>query len=287
MELVTTIAALNALRNSWAPGQTVALVPTMGALHEGHLSLVRQARAAHDRVIVSIFVNPLQFGPSEDFDRYPRTLDTDLALLRPLGVDAVFAPDRAEMYPDPPLTYVDVGALTDRLCGASRPGHFRGVATVVTKLFHLTRPTAAYFGLKDYQQVAVIRRLVADLNFGINIVACETVREPDGLALSSRNRYLSPREREAARCVPAALAAGAAQIAAGVTAASAVEAAMQQVIAAEPLARVDYLAVADPDTLEPLHSITGPALLAAAVYVGSTRLIDNRVVNPAPDASRA
>lgn len=278
MQLVTTIADLHIVRRSWDPSETVALVPTMGALHAGHLSLVQQARADHDRVIVSIFVNPLQFGPSEDFDRYPRTLAADLEQLRPYGVDAVFAPSAADMYPEPPLAYVDVGVITDQLCGASRPGHFRGVATVVTKLFHLTQPTAAYFGLKDYQQVAVIRRLVADLNFGIDIVACETVREPDGLALSSRNRYLSQTERAAARCVPAALDAGAAAIAAGVSDAEAVTAAMRHVIENEPLARADYIAVADPDTLQPLQAVTGSVLLAVAVHVGSTRLIDNRVV---------
>lgn len=280
MQLITTIADLRQLRRSWDPAASVAVVPTMGALHDGHLSLVRQARAENDRVIVTIFVNPLQFGPGEDFERYPRNLEADLDLLRPYNVDAVFAPSPAEMYPSPSLTYVDVEGITDVLCGASRPGHFRGVATVVTKLFHLTTPHAAYFGQKDYQQVAVIRRLVRDLNFDIKIVACETVREPDGLAFSSRNRYMSPEERAAARCVPAALAAGASAIESGVTDAAAVAAAMQQVLAAEPLARADYISVADPDTLQPLHTITGPTLLALAVFIGQTRLIDNRIATP-------
>lgn len=277
MQLVTTVAELRALRRSWGPDATVAVVPTMGALHAGHLGLVRQARAENERVIVTVFVNPLQFGPGEDFDRYPRDLEADLALLRPLGPDAVFAPPPSEMYPEQPLTYVDVTGITGQLCGASRPGHFRGVATVVTKLFHLTNPTAAYFGQKDYQQVAVIRRLVADLNFDIDIVAGATVREPDGLALSSRNRYLYPDERAAARCVPRALEAGASLLAAGETNADAIAAAIKDIIAAEPLARIDYVAVADPDTLQPVTTVNGPVLLAVAVFVGSTRLIDNRV----------
>lgn len=281
MQLVTTIAALRQLRRAWGPTESVAVVPTMGALHEGHLSLVRRARAEHDRVIVTVFVNPLQFGPGEDFARYPRDLDADVALLRPYNVDAVFAPEPQEMYPSPPLAFVDVEGITGVLCGASRPGHFRGVATVVTKLFHLTEPTAAYFGQKDYQQVAVIRRLVHDLNFDIDIVAVDTVREPDGLALSSRNRYLSADERAAARCVPQALTAGADAIHAGVTDPAAIAAAMQHVLAAEPMARADYIAVADPDTLQPLDAVTGPVLLALAVFIGRTRLIDNRIVTPA------
>lgn len=281
MQLVTTIADLRKLRRSWEPTETVAVVPTMGALHEGHLTLVERARAEHDRVVVTIFVNPLQFGPNEDFERYPRVLEADLALLRPAGVDAVFAPPPTEMYPQPPLTHVDVEGITDALCGATRPGHFRGVATVVTKLFNVTEPTAAYFGQKDYQQIAVIRRLVHDLNFEIEIVACETAREPDGLALSSRNRYLSPEERAAARCVPRALDAGTAAVAAGETDPLAIAKAMQDVIAAESRAQPDYVAVADPDTLQPLITVTGPVLLALAVFVGRTRLIDNRVVAPA------
>jgi pantoate--beta-alanine ligase len=264
-------------------GRRVALVPTMGALHEGHLALVAQARRHADRVVVSIFVNPMQFNRRDDFERYPRPIDEDAAQCRAAGVDAIYAPTAATMYPEGFQSHVEVAKLTGPLCGAARPGHFRGVTTVVAKLFHAVRPDVAVFGEKDFQQLAVIRRMTVDLDFGIEIVGVPTVREADGLAMSSRNRLLSPAEREAARCVPQALDAAATLVARGETRATAVVDAAAAVIAAEAKARVEYAEARDPETLEVVEAVTGPTLLALAVWVGSVRLIDNRVLVPRRD----
>jgi pantoate--beta-alanine ligase len=253
---------------------TVGAVPTMGYLHEGHLALVRRARAENDHVVVSIFVNPTQFGPNEDFARYPRDPDRDLALLRTEGVDVVFMPSVEEMYPKGFATYVNVERLTERLEGAHRPGHFRGVATVVTKLFHILQPHRAYFGQKDAQQLIVIRRMTRDLAFPVDIVDVPTVREPDGLAMSSRNVYLSPDERRAATVLFRALERARELWDAGVRDGDRLRMAMQEVIDGEPLARADYVSVADPETLDELGAIEGPALASLAVRLGSTRLID-------------
>ena len=270
---------------AWADGEhragrRVALVPTMGALHEGHLALVKEARRRAERVVVSIFVNPMQFNRRDDFERYPRTLDVDATACAAAGVDAVYAPSPAAMYPEGYQSHVEVTKLTEPLCGAARPGHFRGVTTVVTKLFHAVRPDVAVFGEKDYQQLAVIRRMTADLDFGIEIVGVPTVREADGLAMSSRNRLLSASDREAARCVPRALDAAADAVARGVSGADAVVAGASAVIAAEPRARLEYAEARDSETLEVVEGVTGPTLLALAVWVGSVRLIDNRVLVP-------
>ena len=254
---------------------SVGLVPTMGALHEGHLSLVRHARAGDDTVVVSIFVNPTQFGPSEDFARYPRDPDRDLALLREVGTDLVFMPPVEEIYPQGFDTYVEVGKLAQVLEGAKRPTHFRGVATVVAKLFSIVQPHRAYFGQKDAQQLAVIRRLTRDLDLPVEVVGLPTVREPDGLAMSSRNVYLSAEERKAALALYRSLEAAQELWRSGVRDASLIRRRMREVLAAEPLARVDYVSVADAETLEELETVNSPALVSLAVRIGKTRLIDN------------
>ena len=273
MRVVYTVAEARALRRALTG--TWGFVPTMGYLHEGHLSLVRRARAENDRVAVSIFVNPTQFGPHEDYARYPRDLERDLRLLEPLGVDLVFVPSVEEMYPSGFQTWVIVEEVSRPLEGASRPGHFRGVATVVAKLFNILQTDRAYFGQKDAQQTVVIRRMVQDLNIPVEIVICPTVREPDGLAMSSRNTYLNPEERRAATVLFRALQAAKARYEAGERDAEGLREAMREVIRAEPLARIDYVSVADPETLQELERVEGPALLSLAVYIGTTRLIDN------------
>jgi len=261
-------------------GRRIALVPTMGALHAGHLALVAEARRRADVVVVSIFVNPMQFNRRDDFERYPRTLDDDAAQCAAAGADAVYAPSPAAMYPEGFASHVEVARLTEPLCGAARPGHFRGVTTVVTKLFLAVRPDVAVFGEKDFQQLAVIRRMTADLDFGIEIVGMPTIREADGLAMSSRNRLLSSVEREAARCVPRALDAATTAVGRGETRAAAIVAAATSVLAAEPAARLEYAETRDPETLVEVEAVTAPTLLALAVWVGSVRLIDNRVLVP-------
>ncbi|HEY0784995.1 MAG TPA: pantoate--beta-alanine ligase [Acidobacteriaceae bacterium] len=276
MERLTTIAAMRAARRqARAGGQSLGLVPTMGALHRGHLSLVRAARATCDQVTVSIFVNPLQFGPTEDFARYPRTPDADCALLAEEGVDFVFSPSVEEMYPQGATTLVHVGGIGDRLDGASRPGHFDGVATVVAKLFHIVEPERAFFGQKDAAQLAVLCAMVRDLDFGLELVACPTVREADGLALSSRNRYLSPEEREEALVLSRALAAVETLAAGGERRAGALVEAAMQLLSAQPRVRVDYVAAVDAGTLEPVAEALPGTLFAIAAWVGATRLIDN------------
>ncbi len=268
-------ASLAELRRS---GKTIGLVPTMGALHAGHLSLARAAKAACDAVAVSIFVNPTQFGPNEDFSKYPRTFDEDCALLEGEGVELVFAPGVGELYPEGASTFVEVEGIGDRLDGASRPGHFRGVATVVAKLLAIVQPDRAFFGQKDAAQVAVLRRMVRDLCLGVQLVVCPTVREADGLALSSRNRYLSAAERGQALVLSRALAQMQAGFRAGERDAAALRAAGLRVLAAEPAVRLDYLALVDPDTLEDRAEASAGTLVALAAWVGTTRLIDNMLL---------
>lgn len=282
MKLVTTIPELRAvLVPVRRAGQTIGLVPTMGALHEGHLSLVRAARAQTDFVVVSLFVNPLQFGPTEDLAKYPRDLGRDRELLENEGAHLLFAPTVAEMYPAGAVTYVNVEELSQRLDGVSRPGHFRGVTTVVAKLFHLVEPQRAFFGQKDAAQHAILRRMVRDLNFPLDIVVCPIVREPDGLALSSRNVYLNAAERQRALILSRTLHHIQQLLANGERDAAKLIASGQAVFATEPAARLDYLAIVDPDTLEPVSRVAQPTLVAIAAWVGVTRLIDNVVLGPA------
>ena len=257
-------------------GRTIGLVPTMGFLHEGHVSLLRRARDENDRVILTIFVNPLQFGPTEDFERYPRDLAGDLRTAEAAGADYVFAPAVTEVYPHgTPATTVDVGRIGGIVEGAFRPGHFDGVATVCLKLFNICRPHRAYFGRKDAQQLAVVRQMVADLDVPLEVVGCETVREADGLAMSSRNAYLDPGARAAAAVLYRALAAARDLAGGGERSAAALRSAVEQVVATEPAMRLQYAAVVDPATFEPVQSVAGRATVALAALVGSTRLIDN------------
>jgi len=276
MRTVTTFSELRLVRQS-LPGP-VGLVPTMGYLHEGHVSLVKQARAECASVVVSIFVNPTQFGPKEDFAAYPRDLQRDLGLLSAAGADLVWTPAAEEMYPPAFQTWVTVENVTQPLEGAMRRGHFRGVATVVAKLFNGVQPAKAYFGQKDAQQVVVIRRMVKDLNFPVEIVVCPTRREPDGLAMSSRNVYLNPAERQAAVVLCRALQAAQQAYFAGERSAPRLRQMMQAELDAEPLARPQYVSCAHPDSLQELEEITDGALLSMAVYIGKTRLIDNLVL---------
>jgi pantoate--beta-alanine ligase len=264
-----------------AVGRTVAFVPTMGALHDGHRSLLARGRGERDVLAMSIFVNPLQFGPHEDLASYPRDLDRDLGIAERDGVDIVFAPSEGEMYPAGRSTVaVDPGPIGERLEGASRPEHFRGVCTVVAKLFGLAGPCTAYLGEKDAQQLAVIRRMVRDLEMPVEVVGCPTVREPDGLALSSRNAYLSEEERAAARCLYEALARAAWMVEGGERDAAVLRAEMAKRIGAEPLASIDYAAIVDEETFEDLDRLTGPARALVAATIGSTRLIDNLGLRP-------
>jgi pantoate--beta-alanine ligase len=279
MRVIATIAEMRAVCCALSPpGNTLGLVPTMGALHEGHLSLVRAAKTGCDAVAVSIFVNPTQFAANEDLDKYPRTFETDCALLEKEGVELVFAPTVAEMYPAGASTWVEVSGVGDRLDGASRPGHFRGVATVVAKLFHIVAPARAFFGQKDAAQLAVLRKMVRDLHFDLEIVACPIVREADGLAMSSRNVYLSPEQRKQALVISRALRAAFDLSASGETSSSELLHTMGSVMGEEPSARIDYIAVADPDTLEDVRDVAGGGLLAIAASFGSTRLIDNMLI---------
>ena len=265
-------------------GQRVGLVPTMGALHEGHLSLVREARERADVVVATIFVNPTQFGPSEDLAKYPRTLEADLQALSAQKCDFVFVPQAAGIYPPGFSTYVEPPAVSQPLEGVCRPGHFRGVATVVLKLFNLVPADVALFGQKDYQQLLVIRHMARDLNLPIEIVPCPTVREPDGLALSSRNRYLSPAERQQALALSRALERAEQLVAGGERDGKAIQSAMRGVLTAAGIERIDYVAIADPETLAEKQTLDGPAIALIAAFVGATRLIDNRMVIPHPTA---
>lgn len=273
LRLAKTIPEIRALRQKLSG--TVGFVPTMGYLHEGHLALVRQARRENSTVIVSIYVNPSQFGPREDFGGYPRDLDRDLELLRKEGADIVFAPPDDEMYPPVFSSWVDVEKVTERLEGASRPRHFRGVATIVAKLFNVVQPTRAYFGQKDAQQEVVIKRMTADLNMDLEIVTVPTVRESDGLAMSSRNIHLSPKERQAATILFKALASAQSLTRGGEKDAEKIRDQMAALIRKEPLAHLDYVSIADAETLEELNLLDRPAVASLAVRIGKTRLIDN------------
>ncbi len=260
-------------------GRRIGCVPTMGALHAGHLSLVAKALEFADTVVATVFVNPTQFGPSEDFNRYPRDLEGDMKLLEEAGAKYVFSPPADDMYPEGYATWVTVERLTRGLCGASRPGHFRGVATVVTKLFNIVRPHVAVFGQKDAQQTAVIRRMARDLDMGIEIVVAPIVREPDGLAMSSRNLYLSPDERRQAVVLSKALREAERRAGMGVTSSDELRTAMRDVLAEAPLAEVEYVEIVDPDEIVPVESVAGGALIALAVRFGRTRLIDNTIIS--------
>jgi pantoate--beta-alanine ligase len=276
MIVAKTVGEMKSLVRRWKMDKKrIGLVPTMGYLHEGHLSLVRESKKRTDVTVVSIFVNPAQFGPGEDFNKYPRDLVKDSAFLESGGVDCLFYPDAGDIYPPGYRTYVEVHGLQDRLCGKSRPGHFRGVATVVLKLFNIVSPDLAFFGAKDAQQVLIIKRLAADLDLDVEVVTCPIVREPDGLALSSRNTYLSPDERRAAPVLSRSLAAAEKLIATGERDAAKVMAGIRSAIGAEPLARIDYVEAVDTANLEPVVEIRGDVLIALAVFIGSARLIDN------------
>ena len=256
-------------------GFSVGLVPTMGYLHPGHISLIERARKENDMVVVSIFVNPIQFGPNEDLDKYPRDMAHDREVCEKAGAELIFAPEPSEMYPSENLVFVDIKELGNGLCGAKRPGHFRGVCTVVSKLFNIVLPDRAYFGEKDAQQLAIIRRMVKDLNFGTEIVSCPIVREPDGLAMSSRNLYLSPEERKAALSLSRSLSAAKELMRKGEKDAVKIREAIVAGISAEPLVKIDYAEIVDSADLSPVEKIEKPVLAAAAVYFGKTRLIDN------------
>ena len=261
-------------------GKVIGLVPTLGGLHEGHFSLIRRSCSECDFTVVSIFVNPTQFGAGEDLAKYPRTMEADCQACRELGVDLVFAPMAEEMYPQEDLTWVSVEKLTEHLCGASRRGHFRGVCTVVAKLLNIVGPDVAYFGEKDAQQLAVIRRMVDDLNMNVEIRACPTVREDDGVAMSTRNGYLNAEQRRQATCLHEALARAAELVGGGETSASAIVAGMEEIIKARPEASIDYISIVDNVLLQPVDIVDRPVLVAMAVKIGAARLIDNIVVDP-------
>jgi pantoate--beta-alanine ligase len=275
MTICKTAAEVRAHRRACGPGGSLGFVPTMGALHEGHLSLVRAAREHCDRVAVSIFVNPAQFAPHEDLDQYPRTLERDRELLSQEGVDLLFVPANEEMYPPGSSTWVQVDGLSDKLCGQSRPGHFRGVTTVVAKLLHIVQPDRAFFGQKDAAQVAIIRRMVRDLHLPVEILACPIVREADGLAMSSRNAYLDRQQRNSALVLYRSLIRVQQDFSAGERNAARLIEAGRGTFFAEPSVRLDYFAIVDPQTLDRLAEVDQPALVAVAAFVGTTRLIDN------------
>jgi pantoate--beta-alanine ligase len=273
-----------AARQARAESRIIGFVPTMGALHEGHTALVQRAKQECSPVIASIFVNPKQFGPNEDFAKYPRKLESDSEKFSAAGVDTLFLPDAAEIYPSGFRTYVTVEGLSDRLEGRSRPGHFRGVATVVMKLLEIVQPHYAYFGRKDAQQVRIISQMARDLNLDTEIIVCPIVREPDGLALSSRNAYLTADERRAATILHRALEAARVQLAAGARDALQLQTTLREVIAAGPLATLDYAEIVDADAFEPIMRISRPSYLLLAVFIGKTRLIDNLYVEPVGDS---
>lgn len=280
MKIAVTIAEVRAQVAAWKKeGLTVGLVPTMGYLHEGHASLVDEAVRQCDRVVASVFVNPTQFGPNEDLEDYPRDFDRDKALLEEHGCHLVFHPSVEEMYPEGAATYVEIHSdMPKQLCGKTRPIHFRGVCTVVSKLFNIVTPDKAFFGQKDAQQLAILRRMVRDLSYGIQLVGCPIVREADGLAKSSRNTYLNPQERQAALVLSQAVKLGQELVAQGERDAAKLVAAMSAHIAAQPLARIDYVEAVDGVTMEPVETLQGTVLVAMAVYIGKTRLIDNFIV---------
>ncbi len=279
MRVVSTIAEVRALsRAAHRDGRAVSFVPTMGALHDGHLSLVRAAKTQSGLVVVSIFVNPTQFGPNEDYAKYPRTFDSDCQMLEKEGVDLVFAPSVEEMYPKGAVTYVTVEGLSEKLCGQSRPGHFRGVTTVVSKLFNAVEPDKAFFGQKDAAQVVIIRRMVRDLNIPVEIVVCPIVREADGLAMSSRNAYLDTQQRKSALVLSRSLKRVEELFRRGERDASKLIAVGKSTIAEDPSVRLDYFEIVDTENLDPLQTICSAALVAVAAFIGTTRLIDNTVL---------
>jgi pantoate--beta-alanine ligase len=274
MEIITTIENIRSIVNQWKDkGYSIGFVPTMGYLHDGHAALIDQARKDNDKVIVSIFVNPTQFGENEDLNSYPRDINRDKSLCEAHKADIIFSPTSDEMYHDR-KAFVNIVELSDTLCGISRTIHFKGVCTVVAKLFNIIQPTNAYFGEKDAQQLAIIRKMVYDLNFPINIIGVPIVRESDGLAKSSRNTYLSSEERKAATILYKAIQMGKQTIKRGASADSIINT-MTEIINTEPLAKIDYVSVVDANTMQPVHEITSPVLVAMAIYIGSTRLIDN------------
>ena len=279
MKLVHTIKEVREIVSEWRKeGLTVGLVPTMGYLHEGHQSLIRKSVEQNDRTVVSVFVNPIQFGPTEDLEAYPRDINRDMKAVEEVGGDLIFNPEPAEMYPGHFTSFIDTTETTELLCGAVRPIHFRGVCTVVGKLFNIVLPDKAYFGQKDAQQLATIRRFVRDLNFPVEIVACPIVREEDGLAKSSRNTYLSPVERQAALILSQSLKKGKALIEQGEKSAEKVKEVITESLKTEPLARIDYVEVVDFENIQRVETITGETLVAIAVYIGKTRLIDNFII---------
>lgn len=276
MQSVSKIKEVREIIKDWKSGGfSIGFVATMGYLHNGHKSLIELARQQNDRVVVSVFVNPTQFGPNEDFAKYPRDIEHDWQICQEAGADLLFAPAVTEMYPDNNLAYIDLKELGDNLCGASRPGHFRGVCTVVGKLFNIITPDQAYFGQKDAQQLAIIKKMVKDLNFAVKIIACPIVREPDGLALSSRNAYLSTQQRQAALILSQSLQAAQELLLKGERDAQVIREFISEQIASEPPVKSDYIELVDTLTLKPVKNITAPILVAAAIYVGKTRLIDN------------
>lgn len=282
MKIMETAAEVRAQVQAWRrEGLRVGLVPTMGYLHEGHQSLIDRAVADNDRVVVSIFVNPMQFGVGEDLESYPRDMERDAALCEQAGASLIFHPEPSEMYPEDFSSFVDMSTLTGGLCGKSRPIHFRGVCTVVSKLFNIVLPDRAYFGQKDAQQLAVIRHMVSDLSYGIEIVGCPIIREEDGLAKSSRNTYLNPEERQAALILNRSLSEGKQLLEDGETSAAVVRQKISRQIATEPLAKIDYVEVVDWKNLEPMDTVDKPILVAIAVFIGKTRLIDNFLFSPA------
>ena len=282
MEIIRTISWMKeTARQARAENHVVGFIPTMGALHEGHLSLIRRAKADCSRLYASIFLNPMQFGPNEDLSKYPRTFEHDVEQLKSAGVDVLFAPDAKEIYPAGFRSYVNVEGLSDRLEGKSRPGHFRGVATVVLKLFEIVQPQFAYFGRKDAQQVRILQQMAGDLNLNAEIVVCPIVREPDGLALSSRNTYLDPDERRGATVLHHALDAARRELGAGTRDSLQLQTAIRSVLSNEPLARADYIEIVDAETFEPVAGIAArPVYVLLAVFVGKTRLIDNLLIEP-------
>lgn len=274
MQVTKTIKATREQIREWKKaGYSIGLVPTMGFLHEGHASLIRKCREENDKVVVSVFVNPTQFGPNEDLEDYPRDFERDCALCESIGADLIFHPEPEEMYQDA-CAYVSINTLSDTLCGKTRPIHFKGVCTVVSKLFNIVTPDNAYFGQKDAQQLAIIRKMVKDLNFDIRIVGCPIIREEDGLAKSSRNTYLSAEERKAALCLSRAVRKGQEIVSKGCTSESVMEE-MRAIVESEPLARIDYISVVDALTMQPVEKVDSDVLVAMAVYIGKTRLIDN------------
>ena len=280
MKVVGTIKEVRELVKEWKKnGETVGFVPTMGYLHEGHGSLITKARENNDKVVVSIFVNPMQFGPTEDLDSYPRDLEKDSKFCESLGADLIFHPEPEDMYHEDFSSYVDMSVLTEELCGLSRPVHFRGVCTVVTKLFNIVQPDNAYFGQKDAQQLAIIKHMVQDLNMDINVVGCPIVREEDGLAKSSRNTYLSPEERKAALILSKTVKLAKELIDAGEKDADVVVAKMKENIETEPMAKIDYVKAVNGLTMQQQKEIKAPMLIAMAVYIGKTRLIDNMILD--------